>query len=597
MKFPSHVLEQIKLRAPILEEVRRVVPKVQKKGKYWWACCPFHGEKSASFHVREDQNSYYCFGCGAAGDVIKFVQETQGIGFAEAVERLAKQAGVTLPERQESSPEKVALWDDGKRALERAAVFYQRSLNADARAYIAKRQLSEATVAEFGLGFSPESYTATSEALLTEGFKPATLRAVGLALESERGKGDYDRFRGRLMFPIHNMKGEVVGFGGRVMGKGEPKYLNSPETPWFNKGGLLYNLHRAKPHFKVGVPVLVEGYMDVIALWQAGFKTALAPMGTAVGTDQLALLWQQHPSPIVCLDGDNAGRNAAVRAAMRALPVLEPGKTLQFAFLPDGEDPDSLVQKDGLGAFRTILAAPQSLEAMLWQHISAGLDLASADGRASADTKLAEVLNDIKHPTVKAAYKAALRDKIYKASRGQGPNGGNGAGAKRKPNPNAPMVPLAIQAPESYQPTLQGDPTLRLMLAYVCRWPQLMVHFDEAVGALPFEAGPLAELQHHLLRGYVAGHMSDAETAAEYAQTLLDGPFATTVEDLLRNTGVAVLQHEGKPEDLFASTYSEWQARDSARKAQKSALKTTNFLDPEAWASFSQRPEHATRPK
>jgi len=223
MKFPPHVLEQIKLRAPLLEEVRRVVPKVQKKGKYWWANCPFHSEKSASFHVREDQNSYYCFGCGAAGDVIKFVQETQGIGFPEAVERLAKQTGVTPPEREEASPERLALWEEGKKALERAAVFYQRSLNDDAKAYIAKRQLSDATVAEFGLGYSPESYTATTEALLTEGFKPATLRAVGLALESERGKGDYDRFRGRLMFPIHNMKGEPVGFGDRVMGKGEPK--------------------------------------------------------------------------------------------------------------------------------------------------------------------------------------------------------------------------------------------------------------------------------------------------------------------------------------------------------------------------------------
>jgi DNA primase len=338
VKYPPAILEQIKLRVPLLEEVRKVVPKVQKKGKYWWACCPFHGEKSPSFHVREDQGSYYCFGCGAGGDVLKFVQETQGGSFTETVERLAKQAGIKLPEREAPNPARQALWEQGQQALARAKVFYQRSLGSAAKEYLQKRQLSEATVAEFGLGYSPESYTATRDALLTEGIKPDVLREVGLALASEQGKGDYDRFRGRLMFPIENLKGEVVGFGGRVLGKGEPKYLNSPETPWFNKGGLLYNLHRAKPHLKTGIPVLVEGYMDVIALWQAGFKTAVAPLGTAVGTEQLALLWQQHPSPLVCLDGDAAGRSAATRAALRALPVLEPGKTLQFAFLPEGED-------------------------------------------------------------------------------------------------------------------------------------------------------------------------------------------------------------------------------------------------------------------
>jgi DNA primase len=575
VKYPTTIIEQIKLRVPLLDEVRKVVPKVQKKGKYWWACCPFHGEKSPSFHVREDQGSYYCFGCGAGGDVLKFVQETQGGTFSEVVERLAQQAGIKLPERETPNPERQALWEQGKYALERAKVFYQRNLGSTAKEYLQKRQLSEATVAEFGLGYSPESYTATRDALLTEGFKPEVLREVGLALASEQGKGDYDRFRGRLMFPIENLKGEVVGFGGRVLGKGEPKYLNSPETPWFNKGGQLYNLHRAKPHLKAGIPVLVEGYMDVIALWQAGFKTAVAPLGTAVGTDQLALLWQQHPSPIVCLDGDNAGRTAATRAALRALPVLEPGKSLQFAFLPDGEDPDSLVQKDGLGAFRTLLATPKSLEQVLWEHLTGGLELTTADGRASASAKLTEILAEIKHPVVKQAYRASLNEKIYQA--------GRGAGAKKPPKPGV-LTPTVAQAPIETRGNPADDLTAAYLVALVCRWPQILPQVDESLATLPLPPGPLAELVQSLLRAYVAGHTLDAAFAAG----LREGPFAHDLEKLLRDSGVATLPETTEAAAAFTATFINWQAQATKLKAQKQLLKTTNFLDPEAWAAFSR---------
>ena len=583
MKYPPQLLEQIRTRVPILEEVRRVVPKVVRKGKYYWGNCPFHGEKTPSFHIREDQGSYYCFGCGAGGDVFKFVQETQGLSFPETVEKLAQQAGVKLPERETPSPERQAFWEQGMQALERASVFYQRNIGMEAKAYLVKRQLSESTVAEFGLGYAPESYTATRDALLTEGFKPDVLIETGLALKSEQGKGDYDRFRGRLMFPIHNIKGEIVAFGGRVLGKGEPKYLNSPETPWFNKGSLLYNLHRAKPHFKTGIPVLVEGYMDVIALWQAGFKTAVAPLGTAVGTDQISMLWHHHPKPIVCLDGDSAGRTAATRAALRALPALEPGKTLQFAFLPDGDDPDSLVQKDGLGAFRAVLANPQSLEHVLWQHISAGLEVASADGRAAADAKLNDLLAEIKHPVVKQAYRATLREKIYQAGKGGKPT--NRAQPRFGKQP-ASMVPESIQAAIDYQPSLQGDPSIRLMLAYVCRWPQILSHADEAVGTLPLPPGPLAELAQQLLRSYVSGQTTEPEA---FSQWLQDGPHAPTVTDLLRSTGVANLAPDTDAATLFEETHTLWLQRQRDMQGSKHRIKSTNFLDPEAWASFTSK--------
>jgi len=580
MKYPPGIIEQIKLRVPLLEEVRKVVPKVQKKGKYWWANCPFHGEKSPSFHVREDQGSYYCFGCGAGGDVLKFVQETQGGSFTEVVERLAQQAGIKLPAREASNPERQALWEQGQQALARAKVFYQRSLNELAKEYLHKRQLSNATVAEFGLGYSPESYSATHEALLTEGFKPEVLREVGLALASEQGKADYDRFRGRLMFPIENLKGEVVGFGGRVLGKTKdergPKYLNSPETPWFNKGSLLYNLHRAKPHFKAGIPLLVEGYMDVIALWQAGIKTAVAPLGTAVGTEQLALLWQQHPSPLVCLDGDAAGRSAAIRAALRALPVLEPGKTLNFVFLPDGEDPDSLVQKDGVGAFRTLLANPKPLEQVLWEHLSGGLDLQSADGRALAEAKLTETLLELKHPVVKQAYRANLREKIYQASRSGPPKKAGKLGAFSAPPAQAPVQ-------------LRGNPAEDLGAAYlvalVCRWPQILPNVDEMLAELSLPPGPLAELVQALLRAYVQGQTLDED----FAQSLQEGPFGGVVAALLRDSGVAALPATPDAAAAFREAYARRRTQQSQREEHKDLLKNTNFLDPDAWVNFSRR--------
>ncbi|NBV54767.1 MAG: DNA primase, partial [Proteobacteria bacterium] len=380
MRYPPHIIDQLKSRLSITDEVRKVCPTLKKKGRYWWANCPFHSEKSPSFHVREDQGSYYCFGCGAAGDVITFVQENQGGTFVEVVERLAKQVGFQLPEPENHNPAAAAQRQDGLKALARATVFFQRSLGGAALQYLQNRHLSPATIAEFQLGYAPEGWSNLKDALLTEGFTPETLKLAGLTTEGQNAsRGDYDRFRHRVIFPIHNTKAEVVGFGGRVLDKSEPKYLNSPETPFFNKSYQLYNLHRAKPHLKAsGQLVLVEGYMDVIALYQAGFKTAVAPLGTAVTEEQLGLLWQNNPAPIVCLDGDAAGRTAAIRAAKRALPVLEPGRTLQFVFLPQGEDPDSLVHKDGLATFRNLLGQTTPLENVLWQNLTASATLTTA---------------------------------------------------------------------------------------------------------------------------------------------------------------------------------------------------------------------------
>lgn len=575
MRYPPQIIDQLKARLNIVDEVRKVVPNMKKKGRYWWACCPFHSEKSPSFHVREDQNSYYCFGCGAAGDVITFVQETQGGTFAEVVQRLAKQVGVKLPEPEVADPQAQQRRQDGYKALERAAVFFQRSMNEPTRSYIAGRSLTEATVQEFGLGYAPESWDALKNALVTEGFTAEILKAAGLTVASEKGRGDYDRFRNRLMFPIHDGQGRVVGFGGRVMGQGEPKYLNSAETPFFNKSFLLYNLHRARPHLKTsGQIVLVEGYMDVIALWQAGFKTAVAPLGTSITEDQLGLLWQQHGAPIVCLDGDAAGRSAALRVAQRALPVLEPGRSLQFVFLPQGEDPDSLVQKDGLATFRGLLAQTTPLEAVLWQQLTAGADLGTADGRAAVEGELGGLLASIRNATVRRHYGQILREKLYQATRGNRPE-------------KKGQQPSLMQAPRDYKPAVQGDAATRTLLALICRWPQMLPQVDETLAQLQFPAGPLQELAQQVFRGYIHLQLTAEELRAELAQ----GPHSATVAELLASTGVAVLPEDADGPGEFRRQYELWRQHAESKKQHTQFLQEEDWYNPEKWNKFKQLKE------
>ncbi len=582
MKYPPQVIDQIKARLNIVDEVRKVVPNMKKKGRAWWGCCPFHNEKSGSFHVREDQNSYYCFGCGAGGDVITFVQETQGGTFSEVVGRLARQIGIKLPENEPADPAAAQKRQDGYKALERAAIFYQRSLNDASRAYIEKRSLTESTVQEFQLGYAPDSWDATKSALLSEGFVPELLKSTGLTTQSEKSaeKGrDYDRFRDRLMFPIHDNQGRVVGFGGRVMGKGEPKYLNSPETPFFNKSYLLYKLHRAKPHIKTtGQIVLVEGYMDVIALYQAGFKTAVAPLGTAVTAEQITLLWQQHSHPIVCLDGDAAGRTAALRMANRALGVLEPGRTLSFVFLPQGEDPDSLVQKDGIATFRNLLTQTTSLENLLWQQLSGAADVTTADGRATVEAEMAQLLAEIKNTTIRRAYGQTLKDKLWEAVRGS--RSGASTGKTAKPQ-------SVMQAPRDYKPAIQGDAATRTLLALVCRWPQILPQVDEVLGGISFPAGPLAELAQAVVRAYVVLKLP----AEELAQDLQLGPHSATVADLLTSTGVMTLPEETDALTLFHEQHQLWQVQSVSRSKYTEIVKNGDWFSPESWNKFKELKE------
>lgn len=576
MRYPPQVLDQIKARLNLVDEVRRSIPTLKKKGPSWWANCPFHNEKSASFHVREDGpagGNYYCFGCGAAGDIFTFVMETQGSDFTQTVKDLAKRAGVRLPEAETQDPAQQSRREQGYKALERAEAFFRSHLgNPGATAYLQRRGLSPATVEEFGLGYAPESWSATRDALTQEGIGIPVLRETGLSIESDKGRGDYDRFRGRLMFPIHDLQGRTVGFGGRILEQGEPKYLNSPETPFFSKSFLLYNLNRARPHMRQSKQaILVEGYMDVIALWQAGLKTAVAPMGTSVTEDQLSLLWQQAEKPTVCLDGDAAGRNAAIRVAQKLLPILEPGRSVQFVWLPDGEDPDSLIRKDGLAAFHTLLAQPTALEDVLWQHLTAGHDLAQADAKAKVEAELGTLMATIRNATVRKAYSQALRDKLWQATRG--------------PQRQAKAAAQTTMAPTGYRPAPVADLHARTLLALTLRWPEILPEAAETLAQLEFPAGELADLTHALMRGFTQG-----QDGAALVATLQTGLFETTVADLLRATGVAALEEETNAHRLFADHLSQWQSRQQSRSRRQALLQQlrSGDLDEDKWQQIRQ---------
>lgn len=597
MRYPPEIIEQVKARLNIVDEVRKVAPGLKKKGRFWWANCPFHNEKSPSFHVREEGN-YYCFGCGAAGDVITFVQETQGGTFNDVLERLAKQAGVNLPKPERENPEALAIRNNGFKLLERAAVWFNRTLpHSLGMEYFNKRGLSQTTIEEFQLGYAPDGWTNLKDAMLAEAFTPEVLRSTGLSTESTKGKGDYDRFRDRVMFPIHDLQNRVVGFGGRILksDKSEdagPKYLNSPETPFFNKSHLLYNLNRVKPLLrKADTPlVLVEGYMDVIALWQSGFKTAVAPLGTSVTEEQLQLLWQQagDAPPVVCLDGDDAGKGAAIRTAMKALPGLEPGKTLQFVWLPSGEDPDSLVSKDGVGAFKQLLAQPTPLEAVLWQYLSAGQNLTSADGRAEVEGNIGGILAQIKNVIVRRHYGQVLKDKLYQATRQNNASGGGGGQSLVKARDD--------KAPADYRPGVQGDAGAMYMLALVCRFPELLPDVVESFGTLDFPPGPAREVAKHLMRAYAVQRLGPEEMTAD----LESGPQSAAVSQLLRSTGVAALDTATtSPAVEFNRVYGEWYHAKQHRQALEQARKTTDWKDPKQWQNFKnlhQISENAPEP-
>lgn len=416
MTLSPAFLDELRARVPISPVVGRRV-KLTRAGREMRGCCPFHNEKSPSFYVNDDKGFYHCFGCGAHGDVIRFMTDNMGLPFMEAVKQLAAEAGMEVPAPSPEARARAEVADSLVDLTARAASWFQAQLAGDkgtaARAYLDQRGLLPGTVKGFALGFSLDSRTALRSHL--KDATAETLLEAGLIGKTDAGEM-FDRFRGRLMFPIRDARGRVVGFGGRALGDVQPKYLNSADGPLFDKGRLLYNIDQAGPPArKSGRLIVVEGYMDVIGLAQAGIPEAVAPLGTAMTEQQLALAWRLVDVPTLCFDGDAAGGRAAVRAAMRALPLLKPGKSLSIATLPPGQDPDDICRNGGAAAFEAVLAAAVPLIDHIWATETAGLETATPERRAQARMRLREAAASIGDPDVRSLYQAEFSQRFEAA--------------------------------------------------------------------------------------------------------------------------------------------------------------------------------------
>ncbi|WP_288903040.1 DNA primase [uncultured Sneathiella sp.] len=421
MAFPPHFMEELKARVSLADLIGRRT-KLTKKGREHSGLCPFHNEKTPSFTVNEEKGFYHCFGCGANGDLIEFVKQTEGVAFPEAVERLAALAGLEMPvERPEEKArqQRAATLHD---AMELAGKWFSSQLagqaGASARAYLSRRQVSEAAVASFRLGYASNSRTALKEALIARGVTESTLIEGGLIIKPDDGRESYDRFRDRLMFPITDQRGRIIAFGGRALGDAPAKYLNSPETPLFHKGHVLYNMALARQKaYDTGTIIVAEGYMDVIALSEAGFTQSVAPLGTAITEDQLQILWKMAAEPILCLDGDTAGWRAALRTSERALPLLKPGHSLRFALLPAGLDPDDLIRKEGAGAIKDILDKALPLSEILWRKETDGRSVETPERKAALEKALYGLCDEMRDPAVQGHYRNFFKDKLWQAFR------------------------------------------------------------------------------------------------------------------------------------------------------------------------------------
>ncbi|OGI46418.1 MAG: DNA primase [Candidatus Muproteobacteria bacterium RBG_16_65_34] len=399
-RIPKPFIDEIILRTDIVDVIDTRVP-LKKAGKDYKACCPFHEEKTPSFTVSPDKQFYHCFGCGAHGTAIGFLMEYERMSFQEAVEDLARRAGLTVPYEGGAAPAA----EQGTDLLDvsrEAARYYRAQLRDHPQAvraveYLKERGVTGEIAKEFELGFAPDGWDNLLRALGKDEAAREMLARAGLAVKKEGG-GYYDRFRNRIMFPIHDYRGRIVGFGGRVLGKEEPKYLNSPETPLFHKGRELYGLFRARDAIKrEGRALVVEGYMDVVALTQYGVDNAVATLGTATTRDHLERLFRYTPEVVFCFDGDRAGREAAWRALETALPALHDGRQASFLFLPEGEDPDTLVRKEGREAFLARLATATALPDFLFGTLVKQVDLGRMDGRARLVELARPLLSKLPH--------------------------------------------------------------------------------------------------------------------------------------------------------------------------------------------------------
>ena len=582
MRFSPSFLDDIRDRVPISDVIGRHVTWDRKKTNTsrgdWWACCPFHGEKSPSFHCEDRKGRYHCFGCGVSGDHFRFLTELESLSFPEAVQRVADMAGVALP-----APDPEAAQRERKRAsledvMEMAASFFEAELQgaqgAKARAYLRDRGMSGRTIAAFRLGYSPDNRSALKEHLASRGVDKDQIEACGLVVHGPEISVSYDRFRDRIMFPILSARERVIAFGGRALSPTAPaKYLNSNETELFHKGNVLYNFARARRACgQDGTLIVVEGYMDVIALAQAGIDNVVAPLGTALGENQLKLIWRVTQQPVLCFDGDEAGQRAANRTVDLALPLIGPGRSLRIAVLPPGKDPDDLVRQDGREPFDQVINAARPLADIVWSREAGGGVFETPESRAELEVKLRQTTSLIADESLRRHYQQDMRERMQAffgtgyGNRGQGKSGGGGygrgnyggegRGGKSGEGRGAAQAlrGMAISDRLSQSGLVRGHstmPSLRetVLVMTVANHPQMLHDEFDELAALEFDDKGLMRVWQVMLDAAAIGGRFDRERLFEALEAAGQGEFIARLESQIRNARIWTATAEAASED------------------------------------------------
>ena len=528
MSFPKSFLEELKARVRVSDVVGRKV-KLTRRGREWVGLSPFTHEKTPSFTVNDEKQFYHCFSSGEHGDVIKFLEKTENLSFLEAVERLAGEAGLEMPRRTPEDAER-----ERKRAglgdvMALAADFFRTQLKAgagaEARAYLERRGLTAEIIDRFGLGFGPDSRIALRDHLGGRGIAISQMIEAGLLIGGADIPEPYDRFRNRVMFPIEDSQGRVIAFGGRALDpNAKAKYLNSPETPLFHKGHVLYNLARArKAAHDTGTIIVVEGYMDVIAVAQAGIDNVVAPLGTALTEQQIELAWRLSPEPVICLDGDAAGHRAAARVQERVLPLLRPGYALRFSYLPAQKDPDDLIREAGAEAFVSLINRSQPLVDAIYEREIRGVPIETPERKAKLSKRLEDLVSSISDPKVQKYYRQSFNLHLsnyfwtYDKTR-QGD--------------------LSVTSKIVPQPVLELEHE-RILLGMLVENPDLFDDFHEEVQSAFFESDPHAKFRDELLRIFF---LSEVTEVATFYGRIADGFY--TLLNLIHGEAI---REQGRP--------------------------------------------------
>ncbi|WP_097069329.1 DNA primase [Rhodobacter maris] len=556
MSLPPGFLDELRTRVTLSDVVGRKVVWDQRKSNRakgdYWAPCPFHQEKSASFHVDDRKGFYYCFGCHAKGDALGFIKETENVSFMEAVEILAREAGMPMPARDPKATERADRRTELAQVMEEAVKYYRLQLNtqagAGARDYLARRRLGASALERFEIGFAPDTRHGLFQALTGKGIAPDLIVEAGLCIRPEDGGAPYDRFRGRVIFPIRDARGRAISLGGRAMDpNARAKYLNGPETPLFDKGRNLYNIGPARTACGRGQKLIVaEGYVDVIALVEAGFEGAVAPLGTAITEDQLRLMWRIAEEPLIALDGDAAGLRAGMRLVDLALPMLEAGKGLRFALLPGGQDPDDLIRAEGRGAMEKVLEGARPMVDLLWRRETEGKVFDSPERRAALDKILRAALLRITDPSLRAHYGAEikrLREELFGTASQWQPPRARGAWKPGKgpalPLPATRSTLLAAATTDAVAEQLRETMCLAILVAH----PGLVSEFESQLERMHL-TDPDFDAALALMLAHAAAPPADlAETLAQEAAPALEKlrvhPHVRTAPPVLRRDDTA----------------------------------------------------------